>query len=296
VIRRALALVAVLGCVVALVPVLGPAPGRAGSAAPKVSAGRVHGTFQPRRGKLFVLVIGSDARAGNPNTRADAIHIVGLDTRTMRGGILNFPRDSWVSIPGHGQGRINEALYRGGPSLLARTLENVTGIRLDYWVMTGFTGFQRIIQRVGPVRFTLHRRIHDPTGSGADLSPGEQRLGPRQALAFVRTRHSFPRGDVDRTTNQARFLLALLRKLRREIDRRPHELFRWIAATKEHTRLDMTPEELFRLGVLTTQVRPDDVGNVTVPVSVGSVGAASVVFISPGAQSIYRRFRARARL
>lgn len=295
-IRRALALVALLGCVAGLVPVLGPSPGRARAGAPKVRVGRVHDTFQPRKGKLFALVIGSDARTGNPNARADAIHIVGLDTRTMHGGVLNFPRDSWVNIPGHGAGRINEALYRGGPALLARTLENITGIRLDLWIMTGFAGFQNIIRRVGAVRFTLHRRIYDPTGSGANLSAGEQRLGPRQALAFVRTRHSFPRGDVDRSTNQARFLLALLRKLRREVDRRPDALFRWLAATKENTRFDMSPEELFRLGVLTTQVRPEDVGNVTVPVDVGSVGSASVVFISPAAQSIYRRFRARARL
>ena len=95
---------------------------------------------------LFVLVIGNDARAGNPDrSRADAIHIVGLDTKTLRGGILNFPRDTWVSIPGHGSGKINEALYDGGPQLLARTLENLTGIRIDLWVMTGFEGFKPVM-------------------------------------------------------------------------------------------------------------------------------------------------------
>jgi LCP family protein required for cell wall assembly len=292
--RRALLLALLLALVATVVPLVGRAHLRA---RPRVLGGRVHASFHPREGRLFVLVIGNDARAGNPDaSRADAIHIVGLDTRTMRGGILNFPRDSWVSIPGHGSGRINEALYRGGPPLLARTVETITGIRLDYWVMTGFEGFRGLIRRIGGVRFKLHRDIFDPTGSGARLRAGAQHLDAKESLAFVRTRHSFPRGDVDRTTNQARFMLALLRKLRAEVKRDAATLFRWIAAGREHTRLDMTPEDTFRLAVLATQVRPSDVGNVTVPVSVGSVGGASVVFISPSASSIYRRFRTTGRL
>jgi hypothetical protein len=53
---------------------------------------------------------------------------------------------------------------------------------------------------------------------------------------------------------------------------------------------------MFKLGVLASQVKAKNVGNVTVPVSVGSAGAASVVFISSGARSIYQRFREKASL
>jgi LCP family protein required for cell wall assembly len=292
--RRAAVLAGALALVVTIVPLVGRDDSRAKE---RVMAGRVHRTFHPREGKLFVLVIGNDAREGNPDAaRADAIHIVGINTRTMHGGILNFPRDSWVTIPGHGSGRINEALYRGGPRLLAQTLESITGIRLDYWVMTGFEGFRGIIRRLHGIRYTIHRNIFDPTGSGARLRAGKQHLNAGESLAYVRTRHSFPRGDIDRTTNQARFLLALLRRLRDDVHRDPGALFRWVAAARQHTRFDMTPEEVFRLAVLATQVKAPNVGNVTVPVTVGSVGAASVVFISPGATSIYRRFRTTGRL
>jgi LCP family protein required for cell wall assembly len=280
--------------VAVLVPLFGAE--ERGVAAP-VIAGRVHDVYQPTAGKIFILVIGSDARVGNPTgARADAIHVVGVNTRTLRAGILNFPRDSWVSIPGHGSGKINEALVDGGPQLLAQTIENLTGIRLDYWVMTGFEGFRAIVRRVGGVPIHLGRDIHDPGGSGANLQAGRRVLDGADALAYVRTRKAFSGGDVDRTTNQGRFLVAMLKELRRAVERNPAAVLKWSAIGRQHTRLSITPEETFRLAVLATQIKPRRVGNVTVPVSIGSVGAASVVFISGRAHDIYRRFVERASL
>lgn len=293
-IKRGIALVALVASVCFAMPLVGD---DGAISAASLVAGRVHADFQPTDGKIFVLVIGNDARAGNPDrSRADAIHIAGIDTKTMKGGILNFPRDSWVNVPGHGSGRINEALYQGGPELLARTLESITGIRIDYWVMVGFQGFQGIIKKLGGVKFKVNRDVYDPGGSGAHIPAGTKWLGPAASLAFVRTRHSFPNGDIDRTTNQARYLLALLKKLRGEASRNPASLLRWMAITRAYARLDISADELFELGVLASQVKPSDVGIKTVPVTIGSVGAASVVFIQPGAQSIYQRFRSSGRL
>jgi polyisoprenyl-teichoic acid--peptidoglycan teichoic acid transferase len=286
-IRRSIALIVVIGAACFLIPATGAEKPKN----PSIAVGRVHKSYQPAKGKIFVLVIGSDARGGNPNARADAIHIAGINTRTMRGGILNFPRDSYVNIPGYGSGKINEALYAGGPELLARTLEDITNIRIDYYVMVGFEGFRKIIDGVGGVTMTLPGPVNDPGGSGAHLPAGKVRMGATSALAYVRTRKAFSGGDITRSTNQARFLIALLRKLRGQLDRNPAALLNWIAVTRRHTRLDISPKELFRLGILTSQVRPSKVKNVTVPVSLGSVGAASVVFIQSGARDIYARFR-----
>jgi polyisoprenyl-teichoic acid--peptidoglycan teichoic acid transferase len=292
--QRTLALVALLALVIGLWPLLGSRPA---TEAASLVAGRVHSSFQPRDGKVFVLVVGSDARVGNPDrVRADALHIVGINTKTMRGGILNFPRDSWVNIPGHGYGRINEALYQGGPRLVAQTLEQLTGVRLDYWVLTGFEGFRGIIRDIGGVKITLHRDIFDPGGSGAHLRAGTQFLSAGESLAYVRTRKAFAGGDVDRSSNQARFMLLMLRKLRTKVDRNPGAMLDWIASVRHHTRTDISAEEMFRLGVLATQVSRKHIGSVTVPVSIGSVGAASVVFISSRARAIYARFRRTARL
>jgi len=286
VIRRAAALLLTIAVVAGVTTLTGPI-----NAAPVVM-GSLRESFQPTDGKVFILVIGNDSRSGNPtHSRADAIHIVGINTKTMKAGILNFPRDSWVNIPGRGSGKINEALYHGGPALLAQTLQNVTGIDLDYWAMVGFQHFRKIIHALGGVKMHVPTRVYDPRGSGARLSAGMQKLGSHQALAYLRTRHSFGGGDVTRTSNQGRFLIALLKKLRGEVGHSPAALLRWMSVTQRYARYDMSADELFRLGVIATQLKPKDVDSVTVPVSVGSVGAASVVFISGGARSIYQRFR-----
>ncbi|MFN2389877.1 MAG: LCP family protein [Actinomycetota bacterium] len=288
-IRRAAALAAFVGIVAGLVSTVGT---NETSRAATILAGRVHARFQPTTGKVFVLVMGSDARTGNPDgVNVDAIHIVGLNTDTMKGGILNFPRDSWVAMPGYRTGKINEALHAGGPLLVAKTLEKLTGIRLDYWVLVGFEGFQGILTELGNVRMRLPTDVYDQGGSGARLEAGTRELRPWEALAYARTRKAFAHGDIARTTNQGKLLIALLRKLRREVETHPATVIKWMAATRRHARLDMGADEMFRLGILASQVEPSRVGNVTVPASLGFVGAASVVFIAPEARSIYARFK-----
>jgi polyisoprenyl-teichoic acid--peptidoglycan teichoic acid transferase len=294
-IYRAALCVGVVALVIALVPSLGSEhTAIAPTPAASIEIGRVHERFQPNTGKIFVLVIGSDARYGNKNTNADAIHIAGINTKTMHGGILNFPRDSWVTIPGHGSAKINTALQKGGPKLLARTLESLTGIRLDYWVLVGFQGFQRIIHDLGGVIVSLPRALYDPGGSGADLKAGRHRLGGGAALSYVRTRKALKHGDISRTTNQARFLLAMLKELRRDINTRPTALLRWMQVARRYTRLDISARETFRLAVLTSQIQPKKIDNVTVPATLGWVGAASVVFIEPSAHKLYKRFKKHA--
>lgn len=291
--RRAAALLAVIATALTLVPLGAPQI----SAAKGMQVGRVHAGYQPQDGKIFVLLIGSDARYGNTDVNnADAIHIVGINTKTMKGGILNFPRDSWVSIPGYRMGRMNEALLTGGPELLAKTVEGVTGITLDYWVMTGFQGFLGLVEDIGGVKMDVPISMYDPGGSGARIDAGHQWLGPHASLAFVRTRKIFTGGDVVRTHNQGRYLLAMLGKLRTQVAGSPAALIEWTSSVRRWTRLNVSPEEMFRLGILATQVKPKDVGNVTVPVRLGMAGAASVVFISPSASSLYARFRSSASL
>lgn len=287
--RRAGILLLVIACISVLVPTLG-----APSQAANILVGRVHSAYNPSKGTIFVLMIGSDARFGNPlrEVNADAIHIVGINTETGNGAILNFPRDSYVPIPGLGSGKINESLLAGGPELLAQTLEDLTGIRLDYWVLGGFESFRGLIFDIGGgVEIDLPQAIYDPGGSGANLPAGKQRLFPEAALSYVRTRKSLSGGDISRTTNQGTFLLALLRKLQHQVSYDPSTIFRWISATQKNLSLDVPPEELFRLGVLASQVNPRKIKNVTVPATLGFVGAASVVFLSPSAGSIYADFR-----
>jgi anionic cell wall polymer biosynthesis LytR-Cps2A-Psr (LCP) family protein len=162
--------------------------------------------------------------------------------------------------------------------------------------MTGFEGFHRLIKDIGRVPIYIPQDVFDPTGSGARLKRGSQKLGPINLLAYVRTRHSFPTGDFARSEHQADALIAILRKLHRAVDHAPGTLLSWIKATQRHTRLNLDPADLFRLGVLATQMPVKRVGNVTLPGRAGSAGAASVVFLSPSAGRIYARFKRNASL
>lgn len=283
---------AVLLCLIALVCGLVPLIGTpAGHAAPALF-GRFEHSYQPEDGKIFIMVIGTDARNGiYTNALADAIHIVGVNTDKMRAGILNFPRDSYVSIPGYRTAKINEAIL-GGPQRMAQTLENLTGIQLDYWVVTGFDGFTAMIEDLGAVRMNIPQDMYDPSGSGSNLKKGTQNLAPLSALSYVRDRHSFSGGDFARSDHQGDFMKALLGKLHRQVDNDPAMLLRWISTAREHTDLDLPVDVIYRLGILATQIKPKDVGNVTLPGSTGSAGGASVVYIGGGAPSIYQRFRA----
>ncbi|MFN2593625.1 MAG: LCP family protein, partial [Actinomycetota bacterium] len=204
--------------------------------------------------------------------------------------------DSWIDIPGHGSAKINETLQDGGPELVATTLEQMTGIHIDYWVMTGFQGFVGILKRVGGIPVHVPIDLNDPSGSGASMSAGNHKLYGLAALSFLRDRHDFPQGDLDRTTNQGTFLVDMLKKLRSQAADNPAELFKWIAAGRQYTRFDLPADEMFRLGILATQLKPGHIRVVTVPATTGMVGAESVVYISSGASAIYARFRKNASL
>ena len=99
----------------------------------------------------WVLLLGSDARPGQSVTRsrADAIQLVGINTRTGAATAIGIPRDSWVDVPGHGNNKINAAMYFGGPQLMAQAVGNMVGIQPDYVFTTSFVGFAAMVNATG---------------------------------------------------------------------------------------------------------------------------------------------------
>ena len=258
--------------------------------------GSVHGaSFVPAlQGKrpLFILALGSDARPGQrvAGQRTDSIHIIGIDPVHHRATILGFPRDSWVPIPGHGLNKINTALTFGGPAFTALTLERLTGIRIDFWMLTSFPGLIRMVNGIGGVTVFVPQRLNDRS-SGAFLPRGLRRLNGRQALAFSRDRHDFSNGDISRSRNQGTVLLAALGRLHQVFSARPSELLAWIALLWHNVGTSLSPETVFELALAATQVPVRNVNNFVVPSGTGTVGSQSVVFIQPGARSLYADMR-----
>lgn len=246
-----------------------------------------------RRRPLFLLVLGSDARPGEPvaRLRADSIHLIGVDLRRRRATILGFPRDAWVEVPGYGRTKINNGMVLGGPELMVRTVELLTGIPIDFWALTSFQGLVRMVEAVGPLEVEVDRPMFDRF-SGTHFSPGRHRLSGREALAFARDRHSPPGGDLGRSLNQGKLLIAALRKLRADFRRHPALLFSWLAAGWRNVQTDLSPRTLLELALTAASISPARVSNLVVPATVGTAGGASVVFVTSRAASIYADMRA----
>src|SRR5260221_9562532 len=98
--------------------------------------------------------------------------------------VVSLPRDSYVPIPGHGSDKINAAYALGGPRLLAETVQNVTGLRIDHYMGIGFGGFVRVVDAIGGGRLWLKGPLVDPA---ARLHPPKGCPVPSRAetLCFV---------------------------------------------------------------------------------------------------------------
>lgn len=246
----------------------------------------------PSRRPLFILAIGSDARPGQrvAGARADAIQIIAINPRRRAASVVGIPRDSYVPIPGVGTRKINEALFHGGPDLMVRTVQNLTGIRFRGYLLTGFQDFQRMVSRVGGVEVNVPYRMSDRY-SGAYFQPGKRRLRGPAALAFTRNRYDAPGGDFGRSFNQGRLILAALREFRRDFRENPISLLRWVAAGTGSIQTDLTVAELVGLLLAAPTIEPDRVRNDVVAGRGGMVGAQSVVLLGSEAQAVFRDIR-----
>jgi LCP family protein required for cell wall assembly len=154
------------------------------------------------------LATGGDIGNGRTDTIM-LVHVPGLGSSAPT-TMVSLPRDSYLDIPGHGSDKINAAFAIGGAPLLAQTVEQATGIRLDHYAEVGFDGFAALVDAVGGVTMCPTEPISDPL-AGIDLPAGCQKLDGRNALGFVRTRAT-PRADLDRMIHQRELMSALLHR------------------------------------------------------------------------------------
>ena len=172
------------------------------------------------------LITGSDSRQGLTRKQERKYH-TGVDISGQRsdtilllhipgnGGpavLVSLPRDSYVRIPGYGYNKLNAAYSFGGPKLLAQTVQNATGLRIDHYMGIGFGGLVNVVDSVGGVTMCFKHPLHD-AASGLHLHKGCQTLSGGKALSFVRTRHQFATQDLQREQNQRVFMKALLSKM-----------------------------------------------------------------------------------
>jgi LCP family protein required for cell wall assembly len=282
--RRAALLVAFVAAWVAGSALGATEPASHAAAAPLFQLERAHAEFVPTLDgskPIFVLVIGSDARPDQAieSQRADSIHIVSINPAEHRATIVGIPRDSFVDIPDHGQDKIDAALFFGGPELVVETVEQLTGLKMDYWAMTGFASFEAMVDDVDGLVVDVPFAMSDEA-SRAFFEPGVQRLDGDNALAFARNRHDLPSGDFGRSEDQGLLMVSALAQFKKEFNQDPARLLAWVASFVRHGTTTLSLDEVLDLAFTGTTINANKVANAVLPGGVGMVGTLSVVTLN----------------
>jgi len=220
-----------------------------------------------------ILVLGTDSRtsASDPSQwkegaqRTDAIMIVQVSGDRKTVSVMSIPRDSWVEIPGHGQGKINAAYSYGGPSLTIHTVENLTGIHIDHFAVANFESFVALTDEIGGVRVNLKT---PQTLAGKELGAGAQVLNGQQALAYTRERSSLPNGDFDRVKRQQTWMRSIVsRVLTNGTLSSPTALYSFLKTASRTVAVDesFTLNQMQSLALETRHLHSNDIRFMTVP-------------------------------
>ncbi|MFE1953557.1 MULTISPECIES: LCP family protein [Streptomyces] len=182
-------------------------------------------------GSQDILVLGSDSRAGankkagggtdDGSARSDTAMVVHLYKGHKKASVVSIPRDTLIdrpectdadgaAHPAASQVMFNSAYSTGGAACAVKTVESISGIRMDHYIEVDFSGFQRLIDDLGGVEVTTSKPIDDPD-SHLKLGAGTHRLTGQQSLGLVRTRHGVGDGsDLGRIQLQQAFMKALM--------------------------------------------------------------------------------------
>ncbi|HEX9765641.1 MAG TPA: LCP family protein [Nitriliruptorales bacterium] len=236
-----------------------------------------------------LLVLGSDEgppRGGSAMTgRADGFHLIVVSADHQHATIMSFPRDTWTSVPGLGNTKINAALTRGPENAVAAA-ERETGLQVDDWIVTGFDGLIMLVGSLGGVQIDVEQRLTHMSR----IEAGPQRLSGTTALSYLRDRKSRPGGDLDRAEAHGRFLAAVHQQIVTEgpgLDR----LFEHVASLDSYTESSLSTTELLRLAAMALRIPPQNVQRVRLDGRIGTAGSASVVYLTDAARDVIEEVR-----
>lgn len=171
-----------------------------------------------------VLVMGLQIGGASTNPLTDSMMVASYQPDGNKAAMLSIPRDTWVTIPGHGEGRINEAFQDGGAQEAMLTVQQNLGVPVNYYAIVSYDSLTTLIDDVGGITVEVAETIDDPTFPAPDeihfdpfhLEKGTHRLNGYDALRYARTRH----GDTDfaRADRQQQVLVALRHELTKPVN------------------------------------------------------------------------------
>ncbi|MFE3329534.1 LCP family protein [Streptomyces sp. NPDC059176] len=265
------------------------------------------------RGAQNLLLIGSDTRAGPGNRkygrskgqRSDTTLLVHLAADRRSATVVSIPRDLMVDVPGCRTGKgtytreqftqFNFAFAFGGAACTIRTVERLTGVRIDHHMVIDFHGFKDMVDAVDGVTVCLTEPINDKDAH-ISLKAGRHTLSGEQALGYVRTRKSLGNGsDTERMGRQQQFLGALFNKVQSNgVLLNPTKLYPVLDAATKSLTTDPGLDSLRDLYDLTRSVRSipaERVQFLTLPRRPYALDANRDELVEPDASRLFERLR-----
>ena len=239
--------------------------------------------------RVTILIMGLDYRdweAGEGAPRTDTMILLTIDPLSKTAGMLSIPRDLYVSIPGfEDYDRINTAyrqgeIYQlpgGGPALAVQTVEQLIGVKIDFYAQVDFYAFIRMIDEIGGLKIEVTEPIEiDPIGEKPPrtLQPGRYTMPGEIALAYARARHT-EGGDFDRARRQQQVVLAIRERIL-SFDLIPILITKASALyneLSEGVNTNMNLEQAIRLAILGKDIPLDSIRK-------GVIGEEQIVFFT----------------
>lgn len=229
---------------------------------------------------FFFLIVGSDARPGEKvdRSRSDAVHLFAYNPIRKRGALIGFPRDTWVTPPGQAARKLSGVLSTAGPDALVQTVKNLTGLPISGYIITGFDGFTKMVDGIGGVNIRVSPAMNDKY-SGAQFQEGWFQMNGEAALAYSRARKTLPKGDLSRSANQEKFLLATLGKLR-ETTGDVKSLTTWVSIARKHTVTNIKPGDWLYFAQAARGIDPASLTTAVVPAAPKNISGQSAVVLT----------------
>jgi len=142
-----------------------------------------------------------------PEGLSGLIALVHLNADNRGGAVVSIPATTLVNVPGHGSMELWSTLAAGGPSLLIRTVEQLTNVRIDHYSVLDFPGVTKVIGAMGGVNVDVPFTIHS---QGFTFHAGINKLTPASVLPYAR--QTFV-SEVGRTELQSNLIRAILAKI-----------------------------------------------------------------------------------
>lgn len=230
-------------------------------------------------GQLNILLLGIGGEGHSGGQLTDTIMVASIKPGTNEAALLSIPRDLYVEVTGTNiKCKINAVKTLGdksknqnGTELLEQTIEEVSGLHIDYFVQLDFQGFVKIIDSVDGIDVNLENDINDATypnfSNGYDpfyIEKGWHHLDGATALKVARSRHS-TMGDFDRIKRQQEVIKAFRQKVYEKYSSADVVAFSdMFLSLSQNLKTDIEPKELPRLFQVMKEIKSHNITAQTV--------------------------------